>query len=195
MIAAAAGQEEKRLSTNAKFLVLTGPSGAGLGEIVEKLFAARDDVTSVVPVTARKMKAGEVDGIGFHFYDLDGWNALKESGDLLEATEFAGNDYGTSRRLVEEQLSSGKHVVLSLEAARAVQIKQNMPEAICIFITPSTPQRLQALYEATARSRFEVTARMELAEKESELARFCDATVYSDNEEGAVNALSLLLGN
>ncbi len=182
------------MSKDTKLLVLTGPSGAGLSGIVEKLFTSRDDIVSVVPVTARKMKEGEVDGVGFHFYDLDGWNALKESGDLLEVTEFAGNDYGTSRRLVEEQLSLGKNVVLSLEAARAVQVKKNMPEAICIFVTPSTPEKLQAIYELGARSRFEVTARMELAEKESELAKFCDATVFSDNEDGAVNSLSLLLG-
>ena len=36
-----------------KLFVLCGPSGAGLSEIVAKLFASRDDVSSVVPVTAR----------------------------------------------------------------------------------------------------------------------------------------------
>ena len=185
--------EGVNMSKNPKLVVVTGPSGAGLSGIVEKLFASRDDITTVVPVTARKMKEGEADGVGFHFFDLEGWNTLKESGDLLEETEFAGNDYGTSRKLVEEQLSAGKHVLLSLEAARAVQIKNNMPEAICVYVTPSTPEKLQAIYERSARSRFEVTARMELAEKERELAQFCDATVYSDNEDGAVNANSLLM--
>ena len=90
-----------------KFYVVCGPSGSGLGEIVRKLMKSREDLASVVPVTARKMKAGETDGTGFWFYDLDGWNAMKESGDLLECTEFAGNDYGTSRKLVEEQLAAG----------------------------------------------------------------------------------------
>ena len=70
-----------------KLYVLSGPSGAGLGEIVTALFARRKDLCAVTPITARKMKAGEVDGVGFYFYDLEGWNALKESGDLLEATE------------------------------------------------------------------------------------------------------------
>ena len=60
-----------------KLVVLSGPSGAGLGDIAAAVFAARKDVVPVVPVTARKMKAGETDGVGFYFYDLDGWNALK----------------------------------------------------------------------------------------------------------------------
>ena len=98
---------------NKKLVVLSGPSGAGLGDIAAAVFAARKDVVPVVPVTARKMKEGEQDGVGFYFYDLDGWNALKESGDLLETTEFAGNDYGTSRRLVTELLDKGLNVMIT----------------------------------------------------------------------------------
>ena len=120
-----------------KLYVVSGPSGAGIADIVAAVFARREDVVAVVPVTARKRKAGEVDGVGFYFYDLEGWNALKESGDLLEATEFAGNDYGTSRRLVAEQLAAGKNVMINLDVARAAQIKQNMPEAVCVYIEPS----------------------------------------------------------
>ena len=176
-----------------KLFVLCGPSGAGLSEIVAKLFAARDDVSSVVPVTARKMKDGEEDGVGFYFFDLDGWNTLKETGDLLEAVEFAGNDYGTSRKLVMEQLSSGKNVVLNLAVARAAQVKANMPEAFCVYVAPSDSEVLRARYEKTARSRFEVSARMEMAEKERHLAAFCDAAVFSDDEEEAVKELNALI--
>ncbi len=96
-----------------KLYVISGPSGAGLKDIVSQVIESRDDLGTAVPVTARKMKDGEQNGIGFYFYDLDGWNALRESGDLLEEIEFAGNDYGTSRRLVLEQLEAGKNVVLN----------------------------------------------------------------------------------
>ena len=61
-----------------KLFVLSGPSGAGIREIAAAAFERREDLSAVVPVTARKMKEGERDGVGFFFYDLDGWNALKE---------------------------------------------------------------------------------------------------------------------
>lgn len=176
-----------------KLFVLFGPSGAGLSTIVERLFASRSDLTSVVPVTARKMKDGEENGIGFFFYDLDGWNALKESGDLLETTEFAGNDYGTSRALVNQQLKNGKNVVLNLATARASQIKQNMPEAFCIFVAPSTSDVLRARYEKTARSGFEISARMEMAMREQKSSGFRDATVFSDDEDAAVKELNEII--
>ena len=42
-----------------KCLVVCGPSGAGLGEIVKRVFALRSDMSAVTPVTARKPKARE----------------------------------------------------------------------------------------------------------------------------------------
>ena len=171
-----------------KLYVLSGPSGAGLGEIVTALFARRKDLCAVTPITARKMKAGEVDGVGFYFYDLEGWNALKESGDLLEATEFAGNDYGTSRRLVLEQLEAGHDVLLNLPVERAAQLKKNMPEALCAYVEPSEPV-LEQRYRAIARSEFELRVRLEQAEKERALSDFCDLRVNSDDLDAAAGEL------
>ena len=177
----------------AKLFVISGPTGAGLREIVGAVLDTRRDIGNVTPVTARKRKAGERDGVGFWFYDLDAWNAMKESRELLEATEFAGNDYGTSRRLVQEQLDAGKNVVLSLEIDRAAQVKRNMPEAVCVYMAPSTDAILRARYEKTARSPFEVTARMDRAAQEKAQAGFCDAFIPTDDEGEAAAALNALL--
>lgn len=177
----------------AKLFVISGPSGAGLREIVGAVLDSRQDIGSVVPVTARKKKAGERDGVGFWFYDLDAWKAMRESGELLETTEFAGNDYGTSRRLVQEQLTAGKNVLLNLEIDRAAQVKASMPEAVCVYMAPSTEDELRARYEKTARSPFEVTARMDRAAKEKAQAGFCDAFIPTDDGGEAVKALSALI--
>ena len=176
-----------------RVFVISGPTGAGLKEIVGKVLDGRDDIGNVVPVTARKMKSGERDGVGFWFYDLEGWNAMKESGELLETTEFAGNDYGTSRRLVQEQLDKGKNVVLNLEVDRAAQVKRNMPEAVCVYMGPSDERILRARYEATARSPFEVTARMDRAAQEKAVSGFCDCVIFTDDAESAAKALNALM--
>ncbi len=178
-----------------RVFVISGPSGAGLKEIVGQVLDGRDDIGSVVPVTARKRKSGEQDGVGFWFYDLEGWNAMKESGELLECTEFAGNDYGTSRRLVREQLDAGKNVVLNLEVPRAAQFKANMPEAVCVYMAPASEDVLRSRYEATARSPFEVSARMDLAAREKAAASFCDLSIRTDDPEQAARELSALLDN
>ena len=176
-----------------RLIVVTGPSGAGLPDIVARLMKGREDLSPVTPVTARKMKDGETDGQPFYFYDLEGWNALKESGDLLEATELAGNDYGTSRRLVREILASGKHVLLSVEPERAAQVRKNMPEAVCVYVEPSNPELLRERYAKTARNTFELTARMELAAEQRAFAGDCDFCVASDDPDTAVSELCGLI--
>ncbi len=175
-----------------KLYVITGPSGAGIGEIVRALFEARRDLVPVTPLTARKRKDGEQDGVGFYFYDLEGWNALKEAGDLLETTEFAGNDYGTSRRLVEEQLAAGRNVLLNLSVERAAQVKRSMPEAVCVYVEPS-PAVLRERYRRIARSEFEVSVRMEEAARQRALAGFCDRFLNSDEIGAAAAAFEALL--
>ena len=171
-----------------KLIVLFGPSGAGIGEIAETIFAEREDVVPVVPVTARKMKAGERDGVGFFFFELEEWNAMKASGDLIETTEFAGNDYGTSRRLVEEQFAAGRNVLIDRELDRAAQIKKNMPEALCIYVEPSPPV-LEERLRAISRSELEFSLRLQTAERQRAQSDFCDLRVNSDEISAAVVAI------
>ena len=176
-----------------KLFVVSGPSGAGLGSIVSAVFSKRADTGTVIPVTARKMKEGERDGVGFFFFDLEGWNKLRETGDLLESTELAGNDYGTSRKLVEEKLHE-KNVLLNLEIERAAQLKKNMPEAVCVYVEPSTMELLKERYAKTARSSFELKARMDLALQQRGLSAFCDYRLASDDPDNAANQLCDLIG-
>ena len=175
-----------------KLVILFGPSGVGIGEIAARIFAEREDVVPVVPVTARKMKEGERDGVGFFFYELEDWNAMKASGDLIETTEFAGNDYGTSRRLVEEQFAQGKHVLAERELDRAAQIKKNMPEALCVYVEPSQAvleERLRAL----SKSEREFSLRLQTAERLRAEADFCDLRVNSDDIAAAAREIESLL--
>jgi len=176
-----------------KLFVVTGPSGAGVRDIAGAVLENREDLVSVTPVTARKKKAGEVDGVGYYFYDLDGWAALKESGDLLETTVLAGNDYGTSRRLVAVRLEEGKNVLLSLEVERAAQLKANMPEAVCVYLEPSSEALLRERYAALARSSFELDVRMQRAREERALSGFCDCRIATDDPQQAVKELNDLI--
>ena len=163
-----------------KLFVISGPSGAGIGELITALFQRRSDLGTAIPVTARKMKAGEENGVG-------------ASGDLLETTEFAGNDYGTSRAQVEKVLAEGKHVLLNLSVERAAQVKRNMPQAVCVYVEPS-PQVLRDRYAAISRSQFELSVRLETAERQRALSDFCDYRVCSDDPETALKALEEILG-
>ena len=175
-----------------KLIVVSGPSAVGIGEIVAALFARVPGLVPVVPVTARKMKEGERDGVGFFFFELEGWEEMKRSGDLLETTEFAGNDYGTSRKLVEEQFAQGNSVLMERELDRAAQIKRSMPEAICVYVEPSE-KVLEERLKAVSRSTLELSLRLQTAERLRASSSFCDRQVCSDDKEAAIREIESLL--
>ncbi|MBR4473159.1 MAG: hypothetical protein IKS55_05935 [Oscillospiraceae bacterium] len=174
--------------------VVTGPSGTGLSDTLAELFRRRPDLSAVLPVTSRHRKEGETDGIGFRFYDLDEWNALRESGDLLEETEFAGNDYGTSRTLVDELLRDGKNVLLSLEPDRAAQVKKNNPGAVCIWVEPSSEELLRARLSTGGRSEREIEVRLRTAAEQRARSEFCDLRIDDDDPALTLLALEKVIG-
>ena len=176
-----------------KLIVISGPSRAGIGEIVAALFAQDDRLAPVVPVTARKRKEGEKNGVGFFFFELEEWTAMKASGDLLETTEFAGNDYGTSRKLVEEQFARGRSVLMERELARAAQIKEHMPEAVCVYVEPS-PAVLEERLRAVSRSELELSLRLQTAARLREQSAFCDRHICSDDLAAAAAEIKSLIG-
>ena len=177
----------------AKLVVVTGPSGAGLREIVGAVLEGRTDVGAVIPLTSRRKKEGEVDGVGYYFYELEEWTAMKEAGELLETTELAGNDYGTSRSQILAQLAQGKHVILGLDAQRAAQLKANMPAAVCVYLAPADPDLLRERFAAISRSPFELAVRLSEAEKQRAAASFCDREIDSGDPAAAAAALNALL--
>ena len=56
-----------------------------------------------------------------------------EKGELLEYAEVYGNYYGTPRKYVEEQLESGRDVLLEIDIQGALQIKKRFPEGYLLM--------------------------------------------------------------
>ena len=117
---------------------------------------------------------------------------MKASGDLLETTEFAGNDYGTSRKLVEEQFARGRSVLMERELDRAAQIKAHMSEAVCVYAEPS-PAVLEERLRAASRSELELSLRLQTAARLRAQSDFCDLRVCSDDLDAAVREIESLL--
>ena len=78
-------------------IVISGPSGAGKGTICKALLEKRDDLFISVSATTRSPRAGEVDGINYHFLTKEDFISRVESNDFLEYAEVHGNMYWNSK--------------------------------------------------------------------------------------------------
>ena len=82
------------------------------------------------------MRPGEVDGEDYYFVTKDFFLQKIEEDDFLEHAEYCGEYYGTPKSLVYEKIEQGKNVILEIEVAGAMQVKERCPEAVLIMLLP-----------------------------------------------------------
>ncbi|KAI0594265.1 P-loop containing nucleoside triphosphate hydrolase protein [Biscogniauxia sp. FL1348] len=125
-------------------VVISGPSGVGKGTLFKRLFAAHPGAFALsVSHTTRSPRAGEADGVDYHFVTADEFEDLAARGGFVEHARFGSNRYGTSRRAIEDQAASGKVVVLDIEMEGVKQIKQSAIDARFVFVKPPSFEELE----------------------------------------------------
>ena len=124
-------------------IVVSGPSGAGKGTICKELLEKHDDLFISVSATTRQPRAGEVDGVNYHFITKEDFIKRVEQKDFLEYAEVYGNYYGTPKSRVEEMIDSGKNVILEIDIQGALKVKENFKEGVFIFILPPSMEELK----------------------------------------------------
>ena len=122
--------------------VYSGPSGVGKGTLMKPLID-EGVVTLSVSATTRAPRPGETDGVDYHFVSKEEFEHMIQNGEMLEYANYSGNYYGTPKRFVEQQLESGKNVILEIEVDGALQIKKQYPNAILIFISAASAAELK----------------------------------------------------
>lgn len=88
--------------------VISAPSGAGKTSLVAEMLRQDEKLGVSVSHTTRPMRAGEQDGVNYHFVSRDEFEAMIARGDFLEHADVFGNYYGTSQVWVQQTLARGR---------------------------------------------------------------------------------------
>ena len=123
--------------------VISGPSGVGKGTVVRRLLERRPDLVLSVSVTTRDPRPGEVDGRDYRFVTRRQFDQLIEDGAFLEWADIYGDHRsGTLLAPVADDLASGHDVVLEVDVQGAASVKERMPDAVLIFLSPPSREEL-----------------------------------------------------
>ena len=128
-------------------VVVSGFSGAGKGTVMKRLLEKYNDYALSISVTTRNPRPGEEDGREYFFRTKEEFEKLIKEDALIEYAQYVENYYGTPRSYVEEQLQAGKNVILEIEIQGAMKVKEKIPEALLVFVTPPTVEELEKRFK------------------------------------------------
>jgi guanylate kinase len=178
-------------------VVLAATSGTGKTTLAHRLVSGSPDFVFSVSATTRRPRAGEIDGIDYHFVDRGRFEEMVAEDDLLEWAEVHGRLYGTPRSELDRAAARGAHVVLDIDVQGARQIKARIPEAMLIFVLPPDVETLIGrLTGRGTEDRADVARRLGSALQELQAVGEFDYVVVNDDLERCVETIrGLVSGN
>jgi guanylate kinase len=175
----------------AMLVIISGPSGVGKDTIIDALrrrerASGRDGGRHyVVTCTTRAPRNGEREGIDYHFLTRDEFLAMYQARGFLEANLVHGNLYGSPRQQVRDALLAGRDVILKIDVQGAQVVKEQVTEALLIFVVPPSQEELFQRLRTRATETAEELERRQ-ADAAIELARQGDYDHVVVNETGQV---------
>ena len=175
-------------------IVISAPSGAGKGTVINKLLEKNDNLWLSVSATSRIPRDNDIEGKTYYFYSKEEFEEKIKEGYFLEYALYAGNYYGTPKEFIGSKLDNGIDVILEIEIQGAMQIKELVPEGLFIFIMPPTLEELKRrLVGRNTDSKEKIIERFKIAYKEiNEVSKY-NYVVVNDEVDNAVSKIEAII--
>ena len=175
-------------------LVVAAPSGAGKSSITRALLAADPELELSVSATTRAPRAGERDGVHYHFRTQEAFADMVAQGEMLEWATVFGNSYGTPRAAVERALMSGRDVVFDIDWQGHRQLCEALPgDVVSVFILPPTLTALQTRLQGRGDAAPDIARRMQAARDEICHWEEFEHVIINQHFESALDAVRSVL--
>jgi guanylate kinase len=178
--------------------IVSGPSGAGkttlINSVRDRLRPMGIELYFSVSHTTRAPRAGEVDGINYHYVTRDEFEAMAARGEFIEWAHVHANLYGTSRAEVIARLENGQDVILDIDYQGAKLIAEDSDleaRSLSVFIFPPRLEVLaQRLRDRGLNTDGEIDIRLQKAIDEiDEGKEFYNYIIINDDLEVATECL------
>lgn len=174
-------------------IVISGFSGVGKGTVVKRLVQDYGYSLSI-SATTRAPREGEVDGREYYFKTKEDFMNLIDYNGFIEWAVYVENYYGTPRAFVEKELAAGHNVILEIEVQGAMNIKEQYPDAILIFLTaPSAAELRNRLVGRGTEEASVIEKRMQRAVEESANMESYEYIVVNDDLDQCVKDVNSVI--
>ena len=181
-------------SGKGRIIIISAPSGAGKGTVIERLMERCPQLVFSVSATTREPRIGEREGESYFFMTRERFLEMLKRDEFLEYAEYVGEFYGTPKKPIYDNLECGKNVLLDIEVQGARQVIAKAPDAVTIFIIPPDMQELERRLRGRGTdTEAKLTARLERARIEIEEKTNYDHIVVNDYVPRAVEEIMSII--
>jgi len=173
--------------------VVTGPSGAGKGTLIQLVLPRFAELALAVSATTRPQRPGEENGVHYWFLDRDEFDRRVVAGEFLEWVDYVGNRYGTLHSEIDRLRADGKAPLLELETDGALRVKSRVPGAVTIFVTAPVEELDRRLRERATESSGVIDERLATARRQLEQQGQFDFVVQNDDRGRAADDLARIV--
>ena len=161
-------------------VVLSGPSGVGKDAVVDRMKKLGRAFYYVVTATTRPKRAGEKNGVDYHFLSRREFQQMIDKHQFLEWANVYGNYYGVPKDEITSALSKGVDTIVKVDVQGAATIRKILPQAVFIFLMPPSMEELdKRLRKRRSESSTDLALRLENAKEEIESLPLFDYVITS----------------
>ncbi len=155
--------------TGKQVVVIAGPSGSGKNSLIREIEKRYHNCDRLVTATTRAPRAGEVDGVDYHFLSQEKFDEELTQGLILEHrfVPALNTYYGIYAPDLERRIKAGRLVFAQVDIIGARVLKERYG-ATTIFIMPESLSQFEGRLRARNPdwSKIEMDARMKITEDE-----------------------------
>lgn len=180
-------------------VILSGVSGAGKDTIKKELIKRMNNVISLPSYTSRKPRVGEEEGVQYHFITKHEFEEKIKNNEFYEYDLHHENYYGTSRKLMNEKIASGKIIVKDIEVngtENLIKLLKDETKLVTIFLRVEKDELRRRLENRGDNlSEAEIELRLGRLDYEENKIRLYDYMIKNDDFEKTVQLIMAIIDN
>ena len=180
-------------------VILSGVAGAGKDTIKKELIKRMENVESLPSFTSRPKRAGDVEGGTYHFVNKEQFEKMINDNEFYEYDVHHNNYYGTSRKLLNEKIKSGKIIVKDIDVngtEHLMELLKNDTKVVTIFLrVPKEELKKRLETRIDKPSPEEVVLRLNRFDYEESRINLYDYVLKNNNLEKTVQIIMTIIEN